>query len=165
MNNLLLLTLGTILWQLLLLPVVAQKPPLDARHPLIKTVPDSLAVLKNRVDLQDLRYAISPDDAVFSGKKSQEKRWRRENKAFLLKHVYERMNGVTGSHVEQMSPEQAAAIDQGILFNPDETRVPAGIVISPLRDVDPAMVHDPGPFQEKTPIKRNIFLPRKKNQH
>lgn len=164
MNNLLFISLGLILWQLPLQSALAQHSLFDAQRSLQMTSPTSLAFLKNQLDLEDIRYAISPDDTVFSGKKSEEKRLLRENNAFMFRHFHKRINGATGLNAEQMSPEQAAAVDQGILFNPAETHTPAAIVITPLHNVDPAMIHNPGPMQERTAIERNILLLPEKKQ-
>jgi hypothetical protein len=50
-----------------------------------------------------------------------------------------------------MKPDDAAALDPGILYNPLESHQPTGIVIKPLREIDPVMTHDPGPATRAWP--------------
>lgn len=164
MKHLLFVTVSALFWQLALQPALAQHLLFDAQHHPHQSSPDSLVSLVNQLKLKGTIHAISPDDIVFSGKKSKEKSILEENKTILRQYFPEHTNGGTSINFKIAHPEQSAAIDQGILFNPPQKRVPAGIVIKPLRDVDPAMIHDPGPAPQRMGLRKNLQIHRKKNQ-
>ncbi len=98
-------------------------------------------------------YRISPDDTTGIWKKDMQK------SPFVLFKGTPSPALPGGKTLYRWLPEaeknarEAAAIDPGILYNPSERQQPAGIVIRPLRDIDPRMTIDPGPARQADPLK------------
>ena len=89
-------------------------------------------------------YSLIPNDSLYLGKFLQKKNILTLPGKTWLRHK-DGLTVVPQSllDIKELDAAEAAAIDPGILYNPEESRQPAGIVIFPRKEIDPKMLVDP----------------------
>ena len=102
-------------------------------------------------------FYISPNDSTFIWKQpSFQHTWPGLNRNLSAgkKSPFVWRNSVPDAESRRLASE-AAAVDPGILYNPIETRQPAGIVMIPQKEVDAEMIHEvPSPREQIPGLKR-----------